>query len=129
MPIRCSNSRTFFSMKRRACCSWRLRVSSFPQYGQRLHPSGNVFLHAAQRMLFGSGIVNGAHCTLPVVDEARRRTLQALLHLVGGDTPSACWDDRRAAALLQKQATPDELRELGADEKLVEWIFSEVRSE
>lgn len=58
------------------------------------------------------------------MDENRRRTLLALLHLVEGSSPSACWDDHRAAALLQKDATPEELRELGADEKLIDWIYS-----
>jgi len=67
----------------------------------------------------------GAHCTLRAVDETRRRTLQALLQLAGESSPSACWDDERAVELLRRQATPEELRELGADEKLLEHIYTE----
>jgi hypothetical protein len=59
------------------------------------------------------------------VDDNRRRTLLALMHLAEGDSPSACWDDRRAVELLRKQATPDELRELGMEERLIEHIFAE----
>lgn len=59
------------------------------------------------------------------VDDNRRRTLLALMHLAEGDSPSACWDDRRAIELLRKQATPDELRELGMEERLIEHIFAE----
>ncbi|HEX7829443.1 MAG TPA: hypothetical protein VF787_07285 [Thermoanaerobaculia bacterium] len=71
----------------------------------------------------------GAHCTLRVVDnqgdENRRRTLLALVHLAEGDSPSACWDDARAVELLRSQTNPDELRELGADERLITHVFPE----
>lgn len=67
----------------------------------------------------------GAHCTLRAVDESRRRTLEALLQLAGESSPAMCWDDQRAIDLLRRQATADELRELGADENLLEHIFSE----
>src|SRR5204863_10352 len=77
-PVRCSNSRIFLSMKRRVCCSCLLRVSSCPQYGQRFHPPGYVRLHDVQRTLLGSGIEIGAHRTLRIVDENRRKTLQTL---------------------------------------------------
>lgn len=67
----------------------------------------------------------GAHCTLRAVDESRRRTLLALIHLAEENSPSACWDDRRAMELLRKEATRDELRELGVDERMIEHIFTE----
>jgi hypothetical protein len=59
------------------------------------------------------------------VDETRRRTLLALVHLAEGDSPSACWDDARAVALLRSQTTADELRELGTDERLIGHVFPE----
>jgi hypothetical protein len=82
-------------------------------------------LQAVQRRLFGSGIESARIVHFGPMDESRRRTLLALIHLAGGDSPAACWDDRRAIALLQKQATPDELRELGMDEAMIEYVFSE----
>ena len=59
------------------------------------------------------------------MDDNRRRTLLALMHLAEGDSPSACWDDRRAIELLRKEATAEELRELGMDERMIEHIFAE----
>lgn len=59
------------------------------------------------------------------VEDNRRRTLLALMHLAEGDSPSACWDDRRAIELLRKEATAEELRELGMDERMIEHIFAE----
>ena len=59
------------------------------------------------------------------MDESRRRTLEALLDLAGESSPSACWDDQRAIELLRRQATEDELRELGADERLLAHIYAE----
>jgi hypothetical protein len=56
-------------------------------------------------------------------DENRRRTLLALVHLAEGDSPSACWDDARAVELLRSQTSPEELRELGTDEGLIEHVF------
>jgi hypothetical protein len=67
----------------------------------------------------------GAHCTLQAVDESRRRTLLALIHLAEENSPSACWDDRRAMELLRREATAEELRELGMDERLIEHVFAE----
>lgn len=59
------------------------------------------------------------------MDEDRRRTLLTLIELAGGNSPSACWDDRRAMELLRARATREELRELGADETLIEHVFAE----
>jgi hypothetical protein len=58
------------------------------------------------------------------VDDNRRQTLLALIHLAEGDSPSACWDDRRAIELLRKETTAEELRELGIAEGLIEHVFS-----
>lgn len=59
------------------------------------------------------------------MDETRRRTLLALIDLAGESVPTACWDDRRALELLRTQATADELRELGAEERLIAHIYAE----
>ncbi|HET8774075.1 MAG TPA: hypothetical protein VFP80_09800 [Thermoanaerobaculia bacterium] len=79
----------------------------------------------------------GAHCTLrppeesieesieESVDESRRRTLLTLIHLAEENSPSACWDDRRAMELLRREATAAELRELGMDEQLIAHVFAE----
>jgi hypothetical protein len=67
----------------------------------------------------------GAHCTLRAVDESRRRTLLTLIHLAEENSPSACWDDRRAMELLRKEATAGELRELGMGEELIAQVFAE----
>lgn len=76
-------------------------------------------------MLFGSGIGERRALYTSGVDEARRRTLTALMHLAEESSPTACWDDRRAVELLRTQATPDELRELGMDERMIEYVFAE----
>ncbi len=67
----------------------------------------------------------GAHCTLRAVDESRRRTLLTLIELAEENSPSACWDDRRAMDLLRREATAQELRELGMDEQLIAQVFAE----
>ena len=59
------------------------------------------------------------------MDESRRRTLLALIHLAEENSPTACWDDRRAIELLRKEATADELLELGMDARLVAHVFAE----
>lgn len=59
------------------------------------------------------------------VDETRRRMLTTLVQLAEENSPSACWDDRRAIELLRRDATRAELRELGVDEGLLEHIFAE----
>lgn len=58
-------------------------------------------------------------------NESRRRTLLTLIHLAEENSPSACWDDRRAMELLRKEATEGELRELGMDEQLIAHVFAE----
>lgn len=58
------------------------------------------------------------------MDDDRRRLLLSLLHLAGGNSPTACWDDQRAIELLRKEATRAELQELGADERMIAHIFS-----
>jgi hypothetical protein len=59
------------------------------------------------------------------MDENRRQTLRELIGLADDSTPNACWDDRRAIALLRSQTTAEELREAGASEALIAHIFSE----
>lgn len=51
--------------------------------------------------------------------------LTTLVQLAEENSPSACWDDRRAIELLRRDATRDELRELGVGEGLIEHIFAE----
>ena len=59
------------------------------------------------------------------MDESRRAMLTTLVELAEENSPSACWDDRRAIELLRRDSTRDELRELGVDEGLIEHIFAE----
>lgn len=59
------------------------------------------------------------------MDEDRRKTLLALIELADASSPSDCWDDARAAALLRGHATREELRELGASEGLLDHVFAE----
>ena len=59
------------------------------------------------------------------MDENRRRTLLTLIRLAEENSPSACWDDRRAIELLRREATAEELRELGMDEQLIAHVFAE----
>jgi len=99
------------------------RDSSCPQYGQRRHPSGYVFLQAEQRMLFGSGMNRRALYTSGV-DENRRKTLQTLIALAEASNPAACWDDARAEALLRSQSNPQEMRELGMSEEMITRLFA-----
>jgi len=97
---------------------------SKPQYGQRFQPSGYVFLQEGQVTLFGSGIkLKAAHCTLPRVDENRRKTLSTLIALAESSNPALCWDDSRAEALLRSQSNRDEVRELGMSEEMIERVF------
>ena len=58
-------------------------------------------------------------------DEERRETLRVLIQLAAGTSPADCWDDARAEALLRAQSTPEELRELGMSEAMIERIFHE----
>lgn len=59
------------------------------------------------------------------MDENRRRTLLALIDLASDSNPNACWDDQRAIELLRREATAEELRELGAGEGIIEHVFPE----
>jgi len=59
----------------------------------------------------------------PRDDAARRKTLQTLIELAGGSSPSDCWDDARAEDLLRSQSTPDEVRELGMSEEMIARVF------
>lgn len=77
-------------------------------------------------MDFGSGIVESARIVhFAQVDESRRKTLLTLIELASENSPSACWDDRRATELLRRDATAEELRELGVDERMIEFVFAE----
>lgn len=59
--------------------------------------------------------------------ESRRKTLLTLISLAEGHSPNDCYDDQRAEELLRSQSTPEELRELGMDEKMIERIFGADR--
>lgn len=59
------------------------------------------------------------------MDEARRETLKTLIALAEGSSPADCWDDRRAESLLRSQSAPEELRQLGASERLITHVFAE----
>ena len=61
------------------------------------------------------------------MDDDRRQTLQALLGLAEGSSPAECWDDRRAENLLRSQSSPEELREIGANESIIKHIFKDVQ--
>jgi 6-pyruvoyltetrahydropterin/6-carboxytetrahydropterin synthase len=54
---------------------------------------------------------------------ARRKTLQTLIELAEGSSPADCWDDTRAEDLLRSQSTPEEVRELGMSEEMIERVF------
>jgi len=49
--------------------------------------------------------------------------LLTLIELAEGSSPQDCWDDQRAEELLRSQSTPDELRELGMSEQMIQRIF------
>jgi hypothetical protein len=63
------------------------------------------------------------------VDESRRKTLLALVELATENSPSACWDDRRATEILRRDATAEELRELGVDERMIDFVFADRQGE
>ncbi|MEA2239122.1 MAG: 6-pyruvoyltetrahydropterin/6-carboxytetrahydropterin synthase [Thermoanaerobaculia bacterium] len=73
----------------------------------------------------------GRDCTLPAVeprnDAERRKTLQALIELAQGSSPSDCWDDGRAEDLLRSQSTAEEVRELGMTEEMIARVFGEAK--
>jgi hypothetical protein len=62
-----------------------------------------------------------------LTDDRRRATLRTLIELAEGSSPQDCWDDQRAEELLRNQSTPEELRELGMSEQMIERIFAEKR--
>lgn len=64
----------------------------------------------------------------PRDDAARRKTLQTLIELAEGSSPSDCWDDARAEDLLRSQSTPDEVRALGMSEEMIARVFREPES-
>jgi len=57
------------------------------------------------------------------VDANRRKTLQALIALAEASNPADCWDDERAERRLRSQSNPEELRELGMSEIMIERVF------
>jgi 6-pyruvoyltetrahydropterin/6-carboxytetrahydropterin synthase len=58
-------------------------------------------------------------------DAERRKTLQTLIELAEGSSPSDCWDDKRAEDLLRSQSNADEVRELGMSEEMIARVFGE----
>lgn len=62
------------------------------------------------------------------MDENRRRTLLALIELASDSNPSACWDDQRAVDLLRRETTAEEMRDLGAEERIIEFVFPETHA-
>ncbi len=78
----------------------------------------------------GSGIVESARIVhFAEVDESRRKTLLALIELATENSPGSCFDDRRAAGILRREATPDELRQLGVEERMIEFVFADSRED
>lgn len=57
------------------------------------------------------------------MDENRRKTLSTLISLAEASNPAACWDDTRAEALLRSQSSPQEVRELGMSEEMIDRVF------
>jgi hypothetical protein len=103
--------------------------AAFPTFRIRLFARGakDTFgqRHLNRRALYTSPLPVNAGEDRVRMDEDRRRTLQTLLELAGESSPTACWDDARAIALLRSQATREELREAGASESLIAHIFAE----
>jgi hypothetical protein len=83
-------------------------------------------LQPEQTIDFGSGIVESARIVhFAEVDESRRKTLLTLIELATENSPSSCWDDQRATEMLRREATPAELRELGVEERMIDFVFPE----
>lgn len=57
------------------------------------------------------------------METERRQTLEILLELATDEDPDACWDDSRARNLLRSQSSPEELREIGAEETLIRRLW------
>ena len=45
------------------------------------------------------------------------------MSLAERSNPAACWDDQRAEALLRSQSNPQEMRELGMSEDMIQHVF------
>jgi 6-pyruvoyltetrahydropterin/6-carboxytetrahydropterin synthase len=75
-------------------------------------------------MLRGSGMNRRALYT-SAVDENRRKTLKTLIALAEASNPADCWDDERAESLLRSQSNPQELRELGMSEGMIDRVFGQ----
>jgi 6-pyruvoyltetrahydropterin/6-carboxytetrahydropterin synthase len=75
-------------------------------------------------MLLGSGMNRRALYT-SAVDENRRKTLKTLIALAEASNPADCWDDERAESLLRSQSNPQELRELGMSEGMIDRVFGQ----
>jgi len=75
----------------------------------------------------------GADCTLDSntsrgkletsMETERRQTLELLVELAADDDSGGCWDDSRARNLLRSQSSPEELREIGAEETLIQRLW------
>ncbi|HVR43320.1 MAG TPA: hypothetical protein VMS56_07705 [Thermoanaerobaculia bacterium] len=61
------------------------------------------------------------------MDDERRKTLETLLDLAGGDDPAGCWDPARAVSILRHQTTAEELEQIGASPALIAEIWPEDR--
>lgn len=61
------------------------------------------------------------------MDENRRKTLELLVELARTSDPASCWDQDRAARLLRHQSSAEELREIGADPVVIDYLFPEKR--
>jgi len=61
----------------------------------------------------------------PEVDR-RRKTVETLVQLAMESNPGNCWDDNRAQRLLRTQSTPEEARQAGMSEALIQHIWPEA---
>ena len=52
--------------------------------------------------------------------------LTTLVQLAEENSPSACWDDRRATEILRRDSSREELRELGVEERMIDFVFMET---
>jgi hypothetical protein len=93
--------------------------ATFPPFGIRVLATGAEYGFRERHRRIG------AHCTLPAVDENRRKTLLTLVSLAAENSAAACWDDRRAVELLRKEATREELESLGVEQRMIDYVFPE----
>ena len=61
-------------------------------------------------------------------EQERQKTLRTLIDLAGSPSSTDCWDESRAEDLLRSQSNPEELRELGVDEKTIEHLFGGIHA-